>query len=158
MTLSQYQSDDTWSGRLSNWQGARKVIASHPILGVGAGNYAEAALDYSESVQAHSVRKEKLSGVAHNIFLSVASQSGLVGLILFLGILFFAFKTAIPIAQGSDLGTGILLALIVSMIAGLTLTWDDQKVVYFLFGSVLALQLHNSARRIHSLDKRGGLY
>lgn len=158
MTLSQYQSDETWSGRLSNWQGARKVIASHPILGVGAGNYAEAALDYSESVQAHSVRKEKLSGVAHNVFLSVASQSGLVGLILFLGILFFAFKTAIPLAQGSNLGTGILLALIVSMIAGMTLTWDDQKVVYFIFGSILALQLHNSARRVPSLDKRGGLH
>jgi O-antigen ligase len=158
MTLSQYQSDETWSGRLSNWQGARKVIASHPILGVGAGNYAEAALDYSESVQSHSVRKDKLSGVAHNIFLSVASQSGLVGLILFLGILFFAFKTAIPIAQGSDLGTGILLALIVSMIAGLTLTWDNHKVVYVLFGSVLALQLHNSVRRIPSLYKHEGLY
>jgi O-antigen ligase len=95
---------------------------------------------------------------AHNMILSVASQLGLVGLILFLGILFFAFKTAWLIAQRSDLGTGIFLGLIVVMIAGLTLTWENNKIVYVLFGSVLALQLHDSARRAHSPDKHEGLY
>jgi O-antigen ligase len=151
MTLSQVQSEETWNGRWGNWQGAFKVIDSHPILGVGAGNYAEAALNYSPTVQAHSDRKASeagdLSGVAHNTMLGVASQLGLVGLILFLGILFFAFKTAWPIAQRSDLGTGIFLGLIVAMIMGMTLTWENQKIVYVLFGSVLALQLHDSARR-----------
>jgi O-antigen ligase len=161
-TLSQYQSEETWSGRWSNWQGALKVIDSHPILGVGAGNYAEAALDYSETVQAHSAKKAAelgdVAGAAHNMILSVASQLGLVGLILFLGILFFAFKTAWLIAQRSDLGTGIFLGLIVVMIAGLTLTWENNKIVYVLFGSVLALQLHDSARRAPSPDKHEGLY
>ncbi len=156
MTLSQVQSEETWNGRWANWQGALDVIASHPILGVGAGNYAEAAMDYSESVQAHSVRKDEVAGAAHNIVLGVASQLGLVGLILLLGIMFFTFKAAVPIAQGSDLGTGILLGLIVAMIAGLTLTWEKEKVVYVLLGSVLVLQLHNSARRAPSVDKHKG--
>ena len=158
MTLSQYQSEQTWSGRWSLWQGALKVYASHPILGVGEGNFAESAMGYSETVAAHSARKEKLSGVAHNMFLGVAVELGLVGLILFLGMLFFAFKTVVPIAQGSSLGTGTLLALIVSMIAGMTLTWESKEIVYVLFGSVLALQLHNSAQRAPSLYKRRGLY
>ena len=151
MTLSDYQSAETWNGRWSNWQGALKVIESHPILGVGAGNYAEAALDYSTTVQAHSAKKAAeegdIAGAAHNSILGVASQLGLVGLILFLGIMFFAFKTAWPIAQRSDLGTGIFLGLIVATIAGMTLTWENQKIVYVLIGSVLALQLHDSARR-----------
>jgi hypothetical protein len=82
---------------------------------------------------------------------------GLVGLILFLGILFFLFKAALPIAQGSSLGTGIFLALIVFMLAGMTLPWDDHKLVYVLFGSVLALQLHNdSARRAPPPSEREG--
>jgi O-antigen ligase len=151
VTLSEYQSEETWNGRWANWQGALKVINSHPILGVGAGNYAQGALDYSTTVQAHSAKKAAetgdLSGVAHNSILGVASQLGLVGLILFLGILFFAFKTAWPIAQRSDLGTGIFLGLIVSVLAGMALTWENQKIMYVLFGSVLALQLHDSARR-----------
>lgn len=147
MTLSQYQSEETWNGRWANWGGALDVIASHPILGVGAGNYAEAALEYSESVVRASLRDAEVAGLTHNMFLGVASQLGLVGLILFLGILFFLFKAAVPIAQGSDLGTGIFLGLIVFMLAGMTLTWETHKIVYVLFGSVLALQLHNSARR-----------
>jgi len=44
------------------------------------------------------------------------------------------------------------------MIAGMTLTWENEKIVYVLLGSVLALQLHNSARRAPSLDKHEGFY
>ena len=101
-------------------------------------------------------REGEVKGVAHNISLGVASQLGLVGLILFLGILFFSFKTAVPIAQESGLGTGIFLGLIVAMIAGMTLTWENEKIVYVLFGSVLALQLHNLARRAPSAGKHEG--
>jgi O-antigen ligase len=123
-----------------------EVIASHPILGVGAGNFAQYAFEHSTLIAAHSAREGETTGVAHNMFLGVASQLGLVGLILFLGILFFAFTTAWAIARRSGLGTGIFLGLIVFLIAGMTLTWENQKIVYILFGSVLALQLHASAR------------
>ncbi len=159
-TLSQIQSEETWNGRWANWQGALDVIASHQVLGVGAGNYAEAALGYSESVQAHSARKAATkgepSGATHNIVLGVASQLGLVGLILFLGMLFFAFKTAWLMAQRSGLGTGIFLGLIVAMIGGMTQPWENEKIVYVLFGSVLALQLHDSARRAPSSAEQKG--
>ncbi len=158
MDLSQLQSEETWSGRWSNWQGALDVTASHPILGVGAGNYAEATLGHSEKGFKQSLQKGKVAGLAHNVFLSVATQLGLVGLILWLGILFFLFKTAVPIAQESDLGTSIFLGLIVAMLAGMTLTWESEKMVYVLFGSVLALQLHiDSARRVSSSAEREGL-
>jgi O-antigen ligase len=156
MTLSEVGSEDTWNGRWSNWGGALDVIASHPILGVGAGNYAEAAIEYSESVVRHTLVKGEVSGVAHNIFLGVVTQLGLVGLILFLGVLFFLFNAAVPIAQGSDVGTGIFLGLIVFIFAGMTLTWETQKIVYVLFGSVLALQLHDSARRGPSSAEQEG--
>jgi O-antigen ligase len=153
MTVSQIQSEETWNGRWGNWEGALDVTAANPILGVGAGNYAEAALDYSESVQAHSASEGELAGVAHNMFLGVASQLGLVGLTLFLGLLFLVFKTAVPIAQKSSLGTGMFLGLIVATIAGVTLTWENEKIVYVLIGSVLALQLHDSARSAPSAEK-----
>jgi O-antigen ligase len=152
-TLSQIGSEETWNGRTDNWQGALDIISSHPILGVGAGNYAEAAIDYSTSVQAHSISKGEVAGVAHNMFLGVASQLGLVGLTLLLGLLFLVFKMAVPIAQKSSLGTGIFLGLIAAMIAAMSLTWETEKIVYVLFGSVLALQLHDSARRAPSADK-----
>jgi O-antigen ligase len=154
-TLTNVESADTWNGRLSLWQGAYDVFAAHPIVGVGTGNYAEAALGYSESVQAHTARKAEqtggeLSGATHNIFLGVASELGLVGLILLLGILFLAFQAAWRIAQRSDLGIGIFLGLIVALIGGMTQPWEDEKMVYILYGSVLALQLHYSGSGTHS--------
>lgn len=152
-TLSQIGSEETWNGRADNWQGALDVIASRPILGVGSGNYAEAAMDYSESVQAHSLRKAEVAGATHNVVLGVASELGLVGLILFLATVFLAFKTTWLIAQRSDLGTGIFLALIVAMIAGMSQPWETHKMVYFLFGSVLALQLHYATRCAPSVSK-----
>jgi O-antigen ligase len=149
--LSQPQSEDTWSGRWSNWGGALDVIASHPILGVGAGNYAEGTLGYSEKGFAQSLKKGKVAGRGHNMFVSVTTQLGLVGLILWMGILFSLFKTALPIAQRPGLGTGIFLGLIVAMLAGMSLTFELEKIVYVLFGSVLALQLDiDSARRAPS--------
>jgi O-antigen ligase len=57
MTLSEVESEETWNGRWSNWGGALDVIASHPVLGVGAGNYAEATMEYSESVVRHTLVK-----------------------------------------------------------------------------------------------------
>lgn len=74
-------------------------------------------------------------------------------LILFLAVLFLVFRMALRIAQGSSLGTGIFLSLVMCMFAGLTLSWEKYKVVYVLIGSVLALQLHDSARRAPSADK-----
>ena len=158
MTLSQVQSEQTWAGRWSLWQGALEITAAHPILGVGEGNYADFALENSETVAKHSANKETVAGVAHNMFLSVASQLGLVGLCLFLAVLFFAFKAALSIGQGSALGAGILLGLIAAMIAGMTLTWESYKIVYVLFGSVLALQLNNSARCESALDRHEGFH
>ena len=110
-------------------------------------------MEYSEQAFRASVKNGEPAGIAHDIYLGVASELGLVGLILFLGILFFLFRAAVPIAQRSDLGTGILLGLIVFMIAGMTLPWGDHKMVYYLFGSVLALQLHYSGRRAPPADK-----
>lgn len=139
--LSQIQSEGTWSGRLSIWSAALRVIVSHPFLGVGAGNFAQFTFQDSAWVAAHSAKTGEISGVAHNIFLGITSELGIVGLVLFLGVLFFAFKSALSASRVSNLGVGILLGLIVFMIAGMTLEWEYHKIGYVLFGSVLALQL-----------------
>jgi len=140
-TLSQYQEEDTWSGRWSIWQGAFKVIASHPIVGVGAGNFAEAAVKYSAFIFENAAEEGETGGVAHNMFLSVASELGFVGLALFLLVLFLAFKVAISASRRFVLGAGLFLGLVAYVIAGMSLTWESHKLGYILLGSILALKL-----------------
>ena len=146
MTLLQYDNQETWSGRWDIWRGALQVIVSHPFLGVGTGNFPYAAVDYSQYVMRLSAQGEQ-GGVAHNILLSVASELGVIGLALFSTILFFAFKTLLPISRRSALGTGVFLGLVAYLIAGMTLTWEDEKLGWVLFGSVLALSLQQVNER-----------
>ena len=156
-TLGQYSSEETWAGRWSIWQGSLQVIASNPLLGVGAGNFPYVALDYSVEVAKHAAESGMGSGVAHNVFLAVTSELGVIGLILFLGILFFAFRLALPLSQTSALGTGLLLCLLAYVIIGMTMEWQYQKIGYVLFGSVLSLylSLQRSTRHEPSPGERG---
>lgn len=141
VTLLQYQDEATWSGRWSIWQAAFQIIASHPFLGVGAGNFPYSALSLSTVVAAHSADKGEIAGVVHNMFLSVTSELGFIGLAIFLAVLYSAFRAAIRIGRGSLLGTGIFVGLIAFTIAGMSLTWEYEKIGYVLLGSVLSLQL-----------------
>jgi hypothetical protein len=82
------------------------------------------------------------------MFLSVARVLRLLGLALFSGVLFLAFKAALPISQRFVLGAGVFFGLVAYTIAGLSLTWTFQKSGYVLFGSVLSLKLQRSGQHI----------
>lgn len=68
--------------RLANWNQALGLIRAHPLQGVGLGNYAF-ALDPSLDPRAPVY--------AHNLYLDIAAELGLVGLGIFLCVLVFAF-------------------------------------------------------------------
>jgi O-antigen ligase len=145
-TLTQYQDESTWSGRWSIWEGSFQVIASHPVLGVGAGNFGQAALNYSTHIFEASAAAGEATGVAHNMFLSVAAELGAVGLILFLGVLFFAFRALLALSRLSALGAGLLLGFVAYGIGGMSLTSETDKLPYVIYGSILSLLLWRELR------------
>jgi O-antigen ligase len=139
-TLSQYQNEETWAGRWDIWWAALLIIAAHPLLGVGAGNYPYFALDYSvDYVRQLSAEEGQIAGVTHQIFLAVASELGLVGLALFVSILFFAFKLALELSQRSTFAAALFVGLLAYVLIGMTTAWEYQKIGYILFGSILSL-------------------
>ena len=76
--------------RLGIWKSSFDSILKHPLLGVGIGNYA-VVLD-------EDVSAAKKGASAHNLYLDVASETGLLGLIAFLLILLAIFKKSIKSA------------------------------------------------------------
>ncbi len=78
------------------------------------------ALYRSAMIAAHTAANGGAASGAHKVLLFVASELGFVGLALFLGILFFAFKTVLATPQGSTPGAGISLGRIAFTIAGMT--------------------------------------
>ena len=64
--------------RMAHWQAAAEMFADHPWLGVGFGNYAAVYPGYALP------RWSDPLGHAHNYYLNVAAEAGLIGLIAYL--------------------------------------------------------------------------
>lgn len=65
--------------RLAHWQAAQGMIEAHPWLGVGLGNFSGAYPAYS------LLRWPTNRGHAHNIYLNTWAETGLLGLITYVG-------------------------------------------------------------------------
>jgi len=71
--------DENWAvmERLAHWQAASDMLESHPWTGVGMGNY---TLVYSEYALS---RWQDPLGHAHNYYLHIGAEAGLVGLLAY---------------------------------------------------------------------------
>jgi O-antigen ligase len=84
------------AGREDLWKIAWKMVDTHPVRGIGAGNFANTSVDYlfstvglvDKSTPAFVVDTPK---VPHNIYLQVLAELGVVGEALFVGLVGFAW-------------------------------------------------------------------
>ena len=77
-------------GRTVIWQGAMQLIMDHPVVGVGIGGSSYAILPYLWMV---SVAVGKDSVAMHNPILTLWSEVGILGLLLYLSVPLFAIKS-----------------------------------------------------------------
>ncbi len=77
-------------GRLSELLVAWQMFMDHPILGVGVSNYPNYYQSYSRQIGLDPRTENR---EPHNLFLEVAAETGLVGLIVFIMILYFSFRS-----------------------------------------------------------------
>ena len=79
---------DNWAvvERMAHWQAGWSMFLDHPWLGVGAGNYAQAYPQYYVSTWLEPL------GHAHNYYINMLAELGVVGGAVLLVILVIAFK------------------------------------------------------------------
>jgi len=131
--------------RMEIWYSGLEVFQEEPCHGIGAGAF-KAALG----------RLVGWRTVAHNTFVSVLVEQGIVGLTLFLAILWTL------IWGGNLLGPPERrLWLFVGMtwcVGVMTLTWEAHKVTWLLFGLLLASSgkaiAHDRTRSMQSIRGR----
>ncbi len=70
---------ENWSviERVAHWQAAINMIEAHPLLGVGAGNYSAVYSHYMVPGWTLSL------GHAHNFYLNMAAETGILGLLVY---------------------------------------------------------------------------
>jgi O-antigen ligase len=107
-------------GRVKLWKGSIAIFLQHPLLGVGSG-----AL--------HLPRL--LGAVAHNTFLSVLAEVGLIGFILFAIII--AIVTYQALTQMKAFSALWLTVMAIWAIGAFTLTWESRKPTWLFFTLVI---------------------
>ncbi len=83
--------DYSTAERLAHWFAGLHMFMDHPVLGVGIGNYADAYPQYFITIFTNPL------GHAHNYYINIAAETGLIGLLAFI-----LFLLAVFIAGGQS--------------------------------------------------------
>lgn len=123
--------DVVTKGRVRNWQGAVEAFAEAPITGIGIGRL------YSSQ---YILRRSGQFEFAHNYFLQIAAELGLVGLIVWIGLLmkWFAsvwrrWRSAADEEEGWT-HFGIILGISGYLLTWLTdhyMTYTEQQIIFW---------------------------
>ena len=133
-TASSISSEDI-GGRVNIWRDALAVFSQHPFIGVGTGTH-----NYT------------IGGSAHNTYLSVLAESGLIGLFLFFFILALVLNQAARLFKEY---AGLWFSVFfVWAIGVLSLSWEVKKVTWLILSFVIlegaALQEYYLAEKLKS--------
>jgi O-antigen ligase len=140
---------DGGTGRTDIWHVGSRMVSAHPVHGVGAGNFKIVSVHYL--LQPGAIQHDFFIDhpkVAHNMYLHVLAELGIVGLALFLSIVGFAvasmLRAARAFAEAGDedmdlLTRGVLLATIGILAADFFISGQLSKQLWILLGAGPAL-------------------
>lgn len=134
VTLATFQ-DVSGDVRLVLWQGTTRLIADNPVFGAGLAGFPELYEKYKEA------RHVELSLYPHNIFLNFWSETGALGLIALLLILFQYIKQGLK-ALSSRYSLPLLAAMSCILIYGLVdapYFKNDLSVLFWIFIGLMIL-------------------
>jgi O-antigen ligase len=107
-------------GRLTLWRAGLRAFAREPVLGHGVGGFVPAVLP----------EMGPNAKVAHNSFISVAVEEGLIGLVLFVTMLTSVF---LPLRHLPRLERRFGMVLFLTLMVAMSpLTWEDNKVTWLM--------------------------
>jgi O-antigen ligase len=125
LNIEQEISEGTLTHRTLIWKAGLDAFRDHAFLGVGAGAYAPTVL-----------KAVGVPYVAHNTFLSVLVELGVVGALLLFALLAGLFHCARRMRKRES---SLWIAVLLSWAVGVSsLTWEYRKPTWLLFGILAA--------------------
>lgn len=159
--------DSAIRGRLSEVTSAAMMFGDAPLLGVGYGNF---ELHYPRYARELALDARRTERQAHNLYLEVAAETGIVGLAAFAGLLGYAVTGAgrarRRAAESGDMDiarlvTGFEIGLLGYLVGSLFLHLSYPRYFWLLLG--IAFGLEAIVRRVEQplpeplrLEPRGG--
>jgi O-antigen ligase len=133
-TLPTELEQGTLTGRTIIWKAGWEIFRAHPFLGIGANAFRVIV----SRVLAEPIRLEERDPAppAHNTFLSVLVEQGVIGFAVFcalLGVLAASLRAMPPFPQRLW-----IVSLGVWVVGVSSLTWEMRKPTWFFFGLIMA--------------------
>jgi len=150
-TVGEEISSGTLNNRTIIWDAAFHVIGDRPIFGVGINSFSKAAEPYLGT-----------GGAPHNVYLSIATETGIIGLVLFGTILLHVFYYALKADRNSKMRWLALTILAPWATISLVGHSEGEKFTWILFAIIITmyrLQFSSTSvtnekrRRIFNLPK-----
>jgi putative inorganic carbon (HCO3(-)) transporter len=142
--------------RIAIYRNSINMIKHHPIVGVGANNFMKNYRFYKESPEFRNIVTSEYL-YAHNNFLHMAAEIGLIGLGIFIWLLFKSFKECIniyrqlkdPFLKISSLSlSACLIAFLINGLTESSLYSSRVAIVFwYIMGFSLALKRFVDANR-----------
>ncbi|MCD6490187.1 MAG: O-antigen ligase family protein [Thermodesulfobacterium sp.] len=128
----------TWGDRVTMWKAGLRIFKKYPLLGAGIGNY---ELLMYKVVNPEEYREGGIHLHAHNTYLEVLAETGILGFLSFLSIfgIFFKnkFKKLRKKRDPANLSLSVaILAVLIADLAGSTILVGihPPSMFWFLFG------------------------
>jgi len=117
------------------------LFSSHPLLGIGFNSY---SLFPYEIINPTFEGANPTGTLAHNVYLQIASETGLIGLIL---ITLFVFSMVLLLRKQEmtpiklALGSIFLMFLLLGLVDHFLWTYNSGRLMFFLFSALFAASL-----------------
>jgi hypothetical protein len=119
--------------RLEYYINTCRIIFNHWLLGVGAGDFPSAYLSVSSAHQNFWGPTQN----AHNEFLMITSQTGIIGLLLFISIFICLYKKAVKFSpKRSNIAIATLLTIIVSCLFNSSFLDNSDGTLFLILTSL----------------------
>jgi len=135
------EGSDTVGVRYELWETAMRMVQDRPITGVGVGQFVSNVTRYSDPLSS-TVR---VTG-AHSIYFTVLAETGVIGFILFVGMLaaaiFYALRAAWTLKNQDEafLSYTWFAVLLIILVGGITKQDNYDKLLWFTLGACTAAE------------------
>lgn len=131
------------ASRIMVWKSAGKILEDNWVFGIGPGNFGEKYLEYQKHFPPYL---EWAVPQPHNLYLAFWLQTGILGLIGFLSLLYFWLKKAIKKALGGNPeALAVVSIMLYILLYGFidTYYWKNDLAIVFWLVVALGLLLYN---------------
>ena len=137
--------DDGGAGRSELWQVAWKMTGDHPVVGVGLNNFRTRSSEYVRepgSLSDVALIAER-PRVVHNLYLELLAETGVIGLVIYVGAVLACMLAAARAARRFDdfgnagmasMARATLVGVIAMLCAGFFISYATDARLWFLLG------------------------